>query len=401
LPLDALVQRDAQRRFRRVTGVTGAAGVLLLVLALLLVMALRAREEAERRRVAADEMIGKLLTEVRGQLEGTGNVKLMVAVNQLAMDYYGKQGDLRRLPDRSLERRARVLQTLGADDEKRNRLDAAQIKFTEAHRTTEALLAKAPNDPDAIFAHAQSEYYLGLVANRRKNRAGAERYWQGYLRQATALAKAEPGSSRSLLELGYANGSLCDLNRQDDFNLKAAQSQCAASIRVEQAALVKSAEASTALANRYGAMALVQVELKRYDEALESRRREAALLDPLLAADPGNVEYGLRRSWSDIGTANVHILSGHAAEAVAVLRETLSRQRFTFPARSDDARLVETRLRTHLFLARALRDLRRDYSAELAEARRQQVLLMAFGPEYSAKAKKIWATTWPGQGEAK
>jgi tetratricopeptide (TPR) repeat protein len=401
LPLDALVQRDAQRRVRRVTAVTGAAGVLLLIMALLLVMALRARKEAERRRVAADEMIGKLLTEVRGQLEGTGNVKLMVAVNELAMDYYGRQGNLRRLPDRSLEQRARVLQTLGADDEKQNRLDDALAKFTEAHRTTATLLAKNPSNPDAIFAHAQSEYYLGLIAKDRKDRAGAERYWQGYLRQATALAKAERGSARSLLELGYANGGLCDLNRTEDFDLKAAQSQCEASIRFEQAAFVQSTETTMALANRYGAMALIQVELKRYDKALESRRREASLLDPLVAADPRNVEYALRRSWSDIGTANVHILSGHPADAVAVLREALSRQRSTFPARSDDARVVETRLRTHLFLARALRDLRRDYSAELAEARRQQVLLVAFGPEYSAKAMKIWATTWPGQGEAK
>ncbi|MEA3038779.1 MAG: hypothetical protein QOE79_1292 [Sphingomonadales bacterium] len=401
LPLDALVQRDAQRRVRRVTAVTAAAGVLLLIMALLLLMALKAREDAERRRVAADEMIGKLLTEVRGQLEGTGNVKLMVAVNQLAMDYYGRQGDLRRLPDKSLEQRARVLQTLGADDEKRNRLDAAQAKFNEAHRTTAAMLAKAPNDPDTIFAHAQSEYYLGLIARDRKDRVGAEHYWQRYLYQAKALAKAESGSARSLLELGYANGSLCDLNRGDDFNLKAAQAQCAAAIRVEQAAVLKSAEASIALANRYGAMALVQVELKRYDEALESRRREAALLDPLLAADPHNVEYVLRRSWSSLGTANVLILTGHRSEAVPVLRESLDRQTKAFPARSDDVRVVETRLRTALLLARALADSGQDYSAEIQEARRQGALLAAFGSEYAAKAATIQHTIWikPGDGK--
>lgn len=401
LPLDALVQRDAQRQMRRVTAVTLGAAVLMVIMALLLVMALRARSEAERRRVSADEMIGKLLNEVRGEIEGTGNIKLMVAVNQLAMDYYGKQGNLRRLADASLAQRALVLHKLGQDDEKQIRYDAAAAKFTEAHRTTAAMLAKSPNDPDSIFAHGQSEFYLGLVAKRRKDRAAASLRFRGYLTQAQALAKVEPGSVRSLLELGYANGNLCDLNREDGFDLKTAEAQCEASIRFEEAALAKSSEKLTALANRYGAMALTKVARKQYDEALESRRKEAALLDALLTADPGNVEYALRRSWSDIGMANVWIETHRPADAVAILGQCLERQRRTFPARSDDARLVETRLRTHLFLARALRDLRRDYSVELAEARRQQASLAAFGPESAAKAKTMWAKTWPGPGEAR
>lgn len=389
LPLDALVQRDAQRQVRRVTAVTLGAAVLVLVMAMLLVMALRAREEAERRRVTADEMIGKLLTEVRGEFEGTGNVKLMVAVNQLAMEYYGKQGDLRRLADGSLAQRARVLHTLGADDEKQNRLDVALAKFTEAHRTTAAMLVKTPNHPDAIFAHAQSEYYLGLVAKRRKDRAAAARYWQGYLRQALALAKAEPGSVRSLLEQGYANGNLCDLNREDDFDLRAAERQCAASIAFEQAALAKSPEVMMALANRHGAMAIVQVKLQRFGAALESREREAALLDPLVAADPRNVEYALRRSWADIGLGNVWTAAGRPDRAVAILQQSLERQQAVMSSRSEDGRVLETRLRTVLYLARALRDLGRAPTSELAEATRLEGAMAGFGTESADKAKTM------------
>jgi hypothetical protein len=401
LPLDTLVQRDAQRQVRRVTAVTACAAVLMVIMALLLVTALRARGEAERRRVTADEMIGKLLTEVRGEFEGTGNVKLMVAVNQLAMDYYGKQGDLRRLADASLAQRARVLHTLGQDDEKQNRLDAALAKFSEAHRTTAAMLAKSPNHPDAIFAHAQSEYYLGLIAKRRKDRSSASRYWRNYLTQAQALAKAEPGSVRSLLEQGYANGNLCDLNREDGFDLEAAEGQCKASIRFEQAALAKSPEVMLALANRHGAMALTLLALKRHEDALESRRREAALLDPLLTADPRNVEYALRRSWSDIGSADIRIKSGQPALAIAVLRQSLERQRAVFSSTSDDGRVVETRLRTYLHLARALRDSGRKFEAELAEAGRLEAEMAGFGKELAAKAKTMRGKILAPSGEAR
>ncbi|HEX8625598.1 MAG TPA: toll/interleukin-1 receptor domain-containing protein [Allosphingosinicella sp.] len=389
LPLDTLVQRDAQRQVRRVTAVTAGAAMLVLIMALLLVMALRAREEAERRRVTADEMIGKLLTEVRGELEGTGNVKLMVAVNQLAMDYYGKQGNLRRLADDSLAHRARVLHKLGQDDEKRSRYDAALAKFSEAHRSTAAMLAKAPSHPDAIFAHAQSEYYLGLIAKRRKDRAAATRYWAGYLAQAQALAKAEPGSVRSLLELGYANGNLCDLNREDGYALKVAERQCAAAIRFEQAALARSSEILLALANRHGAMALTQLALKRHDEALESRRKEAALLDPLIAIDPANVEYALRRCWSDIGAANVWTAAGRPARAVPILRQSLERQQAVFSARSDDGRVIEARLRTLLHLAQALRELGHDPTEVLRDAERMEAVMAGFGEELAAKARTM------------
>ncbi|MEA3011412.1 MAG: hypothetical protein QOJ91_3104 [Sphingomonadales bacterium] len=399
LPLDALIQRDAQRQVRRVTGVTLGAAILLVIMALLLVAALRAREEAERRRVTADEMVNKLLIEVRGEFEGTGNVKLMMAVNQLAMDYYGKQGDLRRLGDGSLEQRARVLQVLGQDDEKQSRLDSALARFSEAHRTTAAMLAKSPKDPDAIFAHGQSEYYLGLIARRRKDRASAGRYWQAYLTQARALAKAEPGSVRSLLEQGYANGNLCDLNREDGYDLKSAERQCAAAIAFEQQALAKSSELLLALANRHGAMSLLYFRLKRYEDSLASCRSEAALLDPLIAIDPGNVEYALRRSWADIGMANVWLTTGRPALALALLRDNLARGPKAFDQRSDDGRVIETRLRVHLFIARALRDLGRPYSAELAEAARHRDRLSGLGRESAEKAGSIWAKSWPLAGK--
>lgn len=387
LPVDALVQRDAQRQVRRVMGVTLGAAALVVVMAVLLVVALDARAEAERRRTSAEEMIEKMITDVRQGLEGTGNVKLMSAVNQLAMDYYHKQGHLTRLPDDSLQRRARVLHKLGEDDEKRNLLDAAFAKFAEAHQITSQLLAKYPRDPDAIFAHAQSEYYLGLIALRRKDRATAALHWNAYLRLARALAREEPGSARSLLEQGYANGNLCDLNRQDQFNLKAAEAQCNAAVDFEQAALLKSSELILALANRHGALALLYFRTERYAEAMISRRNEASLLDPLIAIAPDNIEYALRRSWADIGMANIWVTSHRPAEAVAVLRQSLARHRGIFDRESDDGRVIETRLRIYLFLARALRDLGQDHAAALSQADRQETLMIGLGTEPAAKAE--------------
>ena len=48
-----------------------------------------------------------------------------------------------------------------------------------------------------------------------RDRATATRHWQAYARQAGALAAAEPGSVRALMEPGYAQGTLCELDLSD------------------------------------------------------------------------------------------------------------------------------------------------------------------------------------------
>ena len=72
------------------------------------------------------------------------------------------------------------------------------------HRFTGAILARNPNDPEAIFTHAQSEFYVGEAALRQSDVARTERHWRAYLALARQLAKVEPGTVRSLMELGYA-----------------------------------------------------------------------------------------------------------------------------------------------------------------------------------------------------
>jgi hypothetical protein len=404
LPLDSLIQRDAQRRFRRVTGVTFGAAVLMLIMALLLVMALQAREEADRRRVDAERqraeaegLVEYMLTDLREKLEGVGRLKLMDAVNARAMAYYAGQGDLSRLPDTSLERRARVLHAMGADLEKRNRLEASFAKFEEAHRTTAAILARKPTDADTIFAHAQSEYYLGLVALRRNERAEAERYWQAYRRQAQALARVEPAVARSLIEQGYAEGNLCELNLQDKYDLEAAERQCLNSIRFMQAALDRApGDRATLkdLANRHGWLARVQMAAGQPAAALRSRDAEAKLMDRLLAADPGNVEYALRRIWADIGKADALIPLRRPAEAEAVLARSARRHAPVFGSNDGDARVTETEFRLQLFLAQAQRLTGRSHAAALARADRLQSQLGASGRESADRARKIRAAIW-------
>lgn len=310
VPLDTLIQRDAQRRLRRVTWITLGALSAMLAMGVMTAFALSARNEAARQRAQAEGLVEYMLTDLREKLRGVGRIDVMDAVNARAMDHYSSQGDLSRLPDDSLERRARILHAMGEDDDKKDRPEAALAKFREAHRTTAALLARAPENPDRLFAHAQSEFWVGQAAWRKRDRPTAMRHWKAYRELAGRLIKSEPGSVRALMELGYSEGNLCDLLVTDRYDLVAAARHCTASIEYEAAALAKAPtdrKIMESLANRHGWMSEVHGALGKRDAEWTAREQEAELMDRLLALDPMNFEYALRRTWPDVGMADVLI----------------------------------------------------------------------------------------------
>lgn len=405
LPLDTLVQREAQRQVRRVMAVTAGAAVLVLIMAALLVVALSARAEAERQRVEAERqrtgaegLVEYMLTDLRDRLKGVGRPDVMAAVNARALNYYAAQGDLDRFSDDSLDRRARVLNALGDDNQRMGKLDQALTSFAEASRTTAAILAKQPTDPGRIFAQAQSEYYVGLVALLRSDRATATRHWRNYRAQADALARVEPGSARSLSEQSYSEGGLCQLNNEDRYDLEAAEAQCRAAVDYARAALAKSGgdpKLVVDLANRHGWLARVQIAKGDARAALASREIEGELMDRLLARDPRNVDYTVRRTWSDIGKSDAWILLDEPRRASEVLRVRIERTRAVFAEKRPDEQIVETEFRLQLFLAKALRATGASYADALARAGQLQAMLAASSSEAGGRARKIRAAIWP------
>ncbi len=210
VPLDALINRDAQRRVRRVTAITVAAVAAMVVMALMTTFALQARNEAREQRAEAEGMVEYMLTELRQDLRGVGRLDVMADVNERAIQYYERQSDLESLPVENLERRARVLHALGEDETNRKGADMnkALSMFREAHRVTAQLLERDQENPDRIFAHAQSEYWVGWVFEKRRQFDGAFPHYINYLNLATRLHRAEGETVRSLMELGYAENNI-------------------------------------------------------------------------------------------------------------------------------------------------------------------------------------------------
>lgn len=361
LPLDALVQRDAQRQLRRVTAVTLGAGALALVMGLLLVMALSARAEADHRRADAEGLVDYMLTTLRDRIKLTGNLRDMGSVNARALQYFDDQGPASGLTGKSALLRALVLHATGEDLETAGASDEAKRTFAEAYAVTRDILQRNPTDPDALFAHAQSESWLGIRALNAADLPTARKHLTAYYDLAAKLAAVEPDSVRSFMERGYSNGNLCEVETREK-NVDKALAYCRAALAFHRQALKRApgnddrnSRIQLAIANRAGWLADVLTTNSQYADARMLRLEEATIYRTLRVREPSSFELRDRATWPEIGLGKIDIAEGQVARGVARLETCLRDLDRLSDILPDNTILIGERVRVNVLIASARR----------------------------------------------
>lgn len=325
LALDQIIQRDAQRQIRRVIAVTFLAAALTLSMALMLLFAVRARTEAENQRRQAEGLIEFMLTDLRHRLEGVGRLDVLNSVNKRALAYYAEQSDLSDLPVESLERRARILHAMGEDDHAAGNYPSALAKFNEAHRVTGTLLAAAPHDPQRIFAHAQSEFWLGYVDYMASNRDAALHRFLAYRTLAEQLVAAAPDNVEYRRELAYAQGNICTVTiamEENASGIEECTNALATMQRVKQLA-PGDASIDADLANRHAWVADALQRQGKLERALAERKKESNLIRDLMQRDSKNKTYHQAWMLSRYSMAQLLHEMGREQEAQNLKKEAL------------------------------------------------------------------------------
>jgi tetratricopeptide (TPR) repeat protein len=215
---DDLRQRELQRRSRRLTLIAAASFAgMVLTLGLALAAwrargeavfarndAVLARNEAQDRSDQAEDLIEFMLGDLRKKLKPVGRLDVLDGVGEQALAYYARQ-DASKLEANSLGRRSRAFHLLGELHEQRGQLEQAAIAFTRAADTTAQALARAPQDGQRIFDHAQSVYWVGYLAWRRGEAAAAEAAFRRYVELADRLVQVDGRNLDWLAETAYAH----------------------------------------------------------------------------------------------------------------------------------------------------------------------------------------------------
>lgn len=207
LPLDQIIQRDLQRRNRRVMAVTVMSVTAALVLSGLTLFAMSARSEAERQKAEAEDLIEFMLNDLRDRLEPVGRLEVLDAVGAKVIEYYEDQSVAAMTAD-SLGRRSRAFHLLGEIDAAQGNLDAAINHFRNAYLTTQQILAVDPDEPARIYEHSQSAFWVGYFAYRSGDLAVAESRFVEYRDLAAQLIELGPDNIEWRNEVAYAHSNL-------------------------------------------------------------------------------------------------------------------------------------------------------------------------------------------------
>jgi hypothetical protein len=323
LGVDQLVQRDAQRRSRGVMAVTAGSMIGMLAMGGVAALAFSARAEADRQRVQAEELVEAIVSDIRENLKGAGNLKVRSAINRQALAYYARQ-DLKRLSSSSLQKRARLLHALGEDDIDRGAPDLAQQSLDEAYRVTSTLIRKSPNDPDVVWTHSQSLYWAGRLADLRQQTASAKSWWLDYQRLATRLGELEPGAKRSLAEAAYAQNTLCSLAVRREKLGPAALTHCQAAIDKRTLALARDPSDRALLfdlSTDWAWMADAHKLVRDLNAARTARQRQIQLLDQLISDDPNNATFIENRAGAQMAMATLSYLQKDYAGSLRLSRQ--------------------------------------------------------------------------------
>ncbi|MEO1730943.1 MAG: toll/interleukin-1 receptor domain-containing protein [Pseudomonadota bacterium] len=297
-PLDALVQRDSQRQLHRVIAVTCAVGLLAIVMGVMTMIALQARDEAQALRKNSDAFVERQLTEGRRDLKAVGRGEILQKFNERTLEFYEEQRKIGTLPDDSLEIWARLLHAIGEDYEQTGDFEDARKAFAEAHDVTAELLRREPQNKDRIFAHAQSEFWVGDAAYSNHQWNEAEDSWLSYKTLALKLHLREPDNVLWTTEAGYGEGNICtlELMRDDkaERDLELAYSACSASLQYfEKAAAMEPKDPGHKIniANRHAWIADIYDLQSLNQKALDQRYIGEGVINDLLKAEPKNFDW--------------------------------------------------------------------------------------------------------------
>lgn len=207
LELDQLVQRDSQRRQKRLALVAAASLAGMAGTSGLALYAVQQRDEARAQRAEADGLIQYMLTDLRAKLEPVGKLDVLDGVGRKALDYYARQ-KLDQLSADELGRRAKAMLLVAEVGDLRGNKDAARRGFEQAARSTAELLERDPDNWQRVYDHAQSEFWLAYEADARGDDRAALPHFVAYRDLGLRMLKIAPDKVESKVEAASADVNL-------------------------------------------------------------------------------------------------------------------------------------------------------------------------------------------------
>ncbi len=317
---DELHQRELARRHRRMTAITIGAVAGMALASTLATVAYIARDDAERRREQAEDLLGFLVDDLQDRLSPLGRLDVLETVLDKIMGYFHEL-DPRDLTDTALARQAQALVRIGEIRMTQGRPSEAITSFRDAYASSAALVERDPSNGQRLFDRGQAEFWIGFVYWREKQLDDAEQWLSRYRDTALELVALDPDNEEWIIETVYGYHNLAVLESERG-NLNTADEMFEAESVILEGMLQSdpdNAELRMSLSDTFAWRGNIATNRGDLAAAEDFRRDALRLLTRLVEQYPGNKTYAFERSRASVFVANLLMVTGRVAEAERML----------------------------------------------------------------------------------
>lgn len=362
--LDDLVQRDQQRRQKRIAWMAAASLAGMTVTSGLALFALDQRNAAREQRREAEGLVEYMLGDLKGKLEPIGKLDALDGVGARILKYYSKQ-DAAELDDAGLLQRSRALSLTAQVAFGRGDFNEAEGLYRQALAGTGEAIERNPNDAQRLYDHAQNVFYISELARLRGRTEEAESAIREYQRLARRMVSIEPANLTYRMESVYAaeNMAIVLLNkRQFETAEKDIESVIGA-----MTAIAKAYPKNAEYQREYGTILAWLADSKRdrglMAEAKAIRQRQVAFLETRLSGG-SNVQLQQQLVNARRALGNLLLDTGEPERAAVQFQSAIDESAELIAIEPENAGWRGDQAHAQLELARTLTSLDRLTEAE-------------------------------------
>jgi serine/threonine protein kinase/tetratricopeptide (TPR) repeat protein len=281
-------------------------GIAVVVFAVFGTLAIRQivkeRDNANRERVlavgrgkAAEQLIDKMLSDVKERLTAIGRLDLLANLGSEIRDYYQTLSNVPGgMPPDDVDRMAIAIDLVGRAERESGKADQALKTWTDARAQLVAALATSPKDttfPKRAMI-ARLDFQIGTIYQSRGKVPEARAIYGKAREEFAALRTEQPDHRLVLLHSAENHDRLGDLLRNDGHLDAAFDEYSLAKQQRTKATSAGTARAEDVLALSSSHLKVGSISQLRGDSAagLSEYRRALRLRESLLEAQPDNVE---------------------------------------------------------------------------------------------------------------
>jgi tetratricopeptide (TPR) repeat protein len=339
--LDELVQRETTRRHRQLAWLTAGSLAGMAVASTLAVAAIQARDAARDQRREAEGLIGFMLGDLRDKLEPIGKLDALDGVGGRVLAYYHRQG-ISDLSDAALSQRSQALSLMAEVATQRGNTDGALRLYREAMAGTAEAIRRKSDDPQRLFDHAQSVFYVGEIAYGRGQLDEAAARFAEYKRLADRMVALDPNNMKWRMEVQNALANLGSVRlAQRRFPEGAALSeQALRTIEALTTADPNNRNYRQSLAEALAWSADAENYAGNINQAVALRERHVALLNALLS-QTGDVSYRQRLVGAERKLGFLYAIRGQTDLATQHMRAAVAQGDQLTPIEPNNSKWLE------------------------------------------------------------